>query len=102
MESAQAQEGISHTDILKDVSVISFLLIYLLNVSFSHSSLPVRKSQWSLVSSLANTNHISKLLLIRGNHYFPTWGALLDGLIVLLRRKNWLRMVVSGDWMREF
>jgi len=34
MESAQAQDVISHTDILKDVSVISFLLIRLLNVSF--------------------------------------------------------------------
>ena len=103
MESAQATEGTSRTDILKDVSVILFLLlIHLPNGSFSNSSSPVRKSQRSLVSSLASTSPNSRLWLTRGTLCFLMRGTLLDGLIVLLRRKSWLRMAASGDQMREF
>ena len=100
MESAQATEDVSRTEILKDVSLIYFLvLIHLADDSLSNSSLPARKSP---VSNLANTSHNSRLWLIRGNHSFLMRGALLDGLIVLLRKKSWLRKVVNGDRMREF
>ena len=61
MESAQATEGVSRTDILESVSLISFLFLKSIHLIFiMNSSSLVRKSQRSLFSSLANTSHNSR------------------------------------------
>ena len=104
MESAQATEGTSRTDILKHVSLFCLVFIdYIPNDwSFSNSSSCVKKRLWNPAPSLANTSHNSRSLRIRGNHSFRMRGTLLDGSIVLLRGKRWLCMAASGDLMHEF